>query len=100
MLKASYDEYFPSELKLIFSEIEKGLLGDPKEFMPLINSIRNHNDYYLIGTDFVSYKEAQERADRIYSNKEKWNAMSIRAALSMEKFSADRSVKEYADKIW
>lgn len=100
MAKASYDEYFPSELKEIFSEIESGLLGDPNEFRPLLDSIRNRNDFYLIGTDFLAYKEAQEKADRLYADKAKWNSMSIRAALAMEKFSSDRTIHEYAEKIW
>lgn len=100
MVKTGYDEYFPTELKEIFSEIERGLLGDPNDFKPLLDSIRNRNDHYLVGTDFIAYKEAQERADKIYADKAKWSSMSIRAALRMAKFSADRTVQEYADNIW
>ena len=100
MSKLSYEEYFPQELKEIFSEIESGLLGDPNEFRPLLDTIRNHNDFYLLGTDFTAYKEAQEKADRIYADKALWNAMSIRAAVSMEKFSSDRTIHEYAENIW
>lgn len=100
MSKLSYEEYFPKELKEIFSEIDSGLLGDPNEFRPLLDSIRNHNDFYLLGTDFMEYKRAQERADKTYADKTKWNAMAIRAALRMEKFSSDRTINEYAQNIW
>ncbi len=100
MANTSYDEYFPKELKEVFTEIESGLLGDPNEFRPLLDSIRNHNDHYLVGTDFVAYKEAQEKADKLYADKAKWNAMSIRAALNMAKFSSDRTIHEYATNIW
>lgn len=100
MTSTSYEEYFPRELKEIFTEIESGLLGDPNDFRPLLDSLRNKNDYYLLGTDFTSYREAQERADRVFADKAKWNAMSIRAALKMAKFSSDRTVQEYAQNIW
>lgn len=100
MARLAYEEYFPRELREVFAEIDHGLLGDPNEFKPLLDSIRNRNDHYLIGADFLEYKDAQERADQLYVDKARWSAMSIRAALRMEKFSSDRTVHEYAEKIW
>ena len=93
-------KYFPKELTEIFVELENGLLGDYNELKPLMDSIRNHNDYYLIGTDFLDYKEAQEKADKLFMDKKRWTSMAIRAALNMGKFSSDRTVREYAENIW
>lgn len=66
----------------------------------LINTIRNRNDYYLLGADFKSYLEAQKRVDECYRDKKKWTKMSIYNAIRSSKFSSDRTIKEYADDIW
>jgi len=38
--------------------------------------------------------------DKTYAKKELWWKLSIRAAASTGKFTSDRSIKEYAEKIW
>jgi glycogen phosphorylase len=40
------------------------------------------------------------RIDGDFKNKALWAKKSILAATGMSKFSSDRSIKEYADKIW
>lgn len=63
MKRTGYEDYFCPELKELFNEIRGGLLGDPSVFNDLLNSFTGNNDYYLIGTDFLEYKKAQERVD-------------------------------------
>ena len=36
----------------MFHAIESGDFGSPEEFKPLIESIRDHGDYYLVTDDF------------------------------------------------
>lgn len=100
MHESSYEEYMPAELREIISEVKNGLLGDPFEFEFLLNSICQKNDRYLIGADFAEYIKAQDRIDEAYSNKQTWNEKCINATFSMGYFSSDRSIKEYATKIW
>ncbi len=100
MIESSYEEYFPEELRDVFREIRNGLLGDPEEFNDLINSVSNKNDHYLVGRDFMSYVDAQSRADQAFKDQTSWTKMSIRTACNMGKFSSDRSVAEYAHNIW
>ena len=57
-------------------------------------------DGYLVLADFESYREAQGRVDATYRDKEKWNRMSLVNIAKAGFFAADRSVKEYADRIW
>ena len=52
MRSLSYEEYFCPELREIFADIQKGVLGDSSLFNDLLNSFANHNDKYLIGADF------------------------------------------------
>jgi starch phosphorylase len=54
-------EYIPRELQEVFSQIEKGRFGNNQELVHLINSVRHKNDTYLLGQDFKSYIEAQEK---------------------------------------
>jgi len=57
-------------------------------------------DSYLCGHDFASYLDAQARADELYLNERLWTRKSVLSALRMAKFSTDRTIKEYAEKIW
>ena len=68
--------------------------------MQLVSTITNNNDTYLVTADFQSYIAAQNRVDETYKNKEKWTKMSILNALRTGQFSSDRTIDEYAKKIW
>jgi glycogen phosphorylase len=41
-----------------------------------------------------------DKVDAAFSDKKLWAQKSIIAACSMAKFSSDRSIEEYAKKIW
>ena len=50
--------------------------------------------------DYESYIACQERVDRLYRDEEEWSRRAILNVAGMGKFSSDRTVGEYADKIW
>jgi len=50
--------------------------------------------------DYRSYVETQEQVSLAYKDQAKWTSMSILNVARMGKFSSDRSIKEYCDKIW
>ncbi|KAL8425776.1 hypothetical protein Efla_004128 [Eimeria flavescens] len=64
------------------------------------NGHGNNGDFYLLQHDFPDYCRAQEEVDKTYRNPDTWWKMSIKAAASMGKFSTDRCMREYAEKIW
>lgn len=68
--------------------------------MELVATFTNNNDWYLIGADFDSYIKCQTEVDECYRDKKKWTKMSILNAIRSGKFSSDRSIQEYAEKIW
>jgi len=84
----------------VLAMIQAGTFGEPKLFNHIIDSLLHGNDYYLLGYDFPSYLEAQERVDKAFTDKRKWAKMSILCTASMGKFSSDRTIKEYAEQIW
>jgi len=97
-------------LEKVFSAIKGGMfsLNDmqaQREFETLVDSLtRNGNgvcsDHYLVCHDFPSYCEAQTRVDEVYKDRPKWLSLSIQAAACSGKFSTDRTIAEYANKIW
>ena len=57
-------------------------------------------DPYFILADFESYKNAQTEIASAYQDKLRWNGMSLTNIAKAGVFSADRSVGEYANRIW
>jgi len=78
----------------VFSLLEPGL------FDPIIRSLIDYNDYYMLLADLKSYSEAQDRVDATYRDVKKWNAMSLVNIARSGRFSSDRAVMEYAKDIW
>ena len=57
-------------------------------------------DPYMVLADFQSYKNAHAEINRAYSDRERWNRMSLINIAKSGFFTSDRSVREYADRIW
>jgi starch phosphorylase len=77
-----------------FSSAEPGL------FDPILRSLLDYNDYYMLLEDLASYREAQDRVNETYLNKIKWQKMSLINIARSGYFSSDRAVMEYANNIW
>ena len=45
-------------------------------------------------------QEAQARADALYVRPDEWSRHAVVNCLGMGFFSSDRSVREYAERIW
>lgn len=86
-----------SELREALDFIGKGIAGQP--FDNIYNSLKNH-DRYMALADFADYRKAQQKASKLYSDREKWNKMSLVNIAQSGIFSADRSIEEYAKNIW
>lgn len=73
--------------------------NEPKIFISLIDELLNYDNYCLFA-DFQSYVDRQDEVSGTYKNVEEWTRKSILNVAKIGKFSSDRSIKEYADKIW
>lgn len=85
------------ELREALDFIGKGIAGQP--FENIYNSLKN-NDRYMALADFADYQKAQKKASELYADREKWNKMSLVNIAESGIFSADRSIKDYAENIW
>ena len=58
-------------------------------------------DPYMCMADYESYLSVQKKISELYqADKRSWNQKSLRNIAASGYFSADRSIKEYAEKIW
>jgi glycogen phosphorylase len=89
------------ELREAVDRIASGAFsrGDTNLFRPLVDALL-YGDPYLLFADYRSYVESQEQVSLAYEDPAKWTRMSILNVARMGKFSSDRSIKEYCDKIW
>lgn len=87
-------------LQAVADSIRSGQFGDPNLFNEIVDTLRPARDYFLVGSDFDSYLRAHEQVDETFQNKSKWAKMSILSTAGMGFFSSDRSIRQYAEKIW
>ena len=67
-------------------------------FQPLVDTM--NYDYYMVAADFASYAETQAAMARLYKDQTEWTRRCIHNIANMGTFSSDRSIRDYAEKIW
>lgn len=90
-----------SDLREVVDLIAAGYFskGDRNLFKPLVDSLL-HQDEYMLFADYQSYVDCQDRVSLAFRNRNEWIRMSILNTARSGKFSSDRSIREYCDKIW
>ena len=73
--------------------------GDRGLFKPLLDSLL-HYDEYMVLADYQPYIDCQDEVSLAYRDQERWTRMSILNVARMGKFSSDRAIREYCEKIW
>ncbi len=74
--------------------------GDRELFRPLVESLMDRHDPYLVMLDFESYIECQKMVGKTFHDRESWTKMAILNVARMGKFSTDRTIRQYAKDIW
>jgi starch phosphorylase len=73
--------------------------GDRDSFAPLVDNLVRA-DPFLVLADYADYVACQERVTAAWREPELWTRMSIANSARSCKFSSDRAIREYCDKIW
>jgi starch phosphorylase len=89
------------ELKQTLDMIAGGYFSPeaPDIFRPIFDSL-TLDDRFMVLADYRSYISCQERVDELYRNPEEWSRRALLNIAGMGKFSSDRTIREYAEKIW
>jgi len=74
--------------------------GEPGVFAPILQSLLDHGDRYFVLADFESYVATQAQVGRDYRDAEAWSRRAVLNVARMGYFSADRAIREYAQRIW
>jgi len=90
------------ELAEVLDMIGRGTFtpNEPDLFVPILDSLLNHGDYYCVTADYRAYMEAHAQVGLLYLDTEAWTRASILNTANMGPFSSDRAVSEYAERIW
>ncbi len=89
-------------IKAVLDAIAGGSFSpdEPGRHRALVDSLLWGGDHYLLLADFDSYVAAQERVDQLYGDRHAWARKAIANVAGMGFFSADRTIREYARRVW
>jgi glycogen phosphorylase len=73
--------------------------GDAELFRPLVENLL-HDDPFLLLADYQAYVDCQDRVSALWRNEQAWTRTSILNAARMSKFSSDRSIRDYCERVW
>lgn len=89
------------ELKQALDQLAEGYFSarDQELFQPIVRSLLETDRFFVLA-DYASYIKCQENAAKTYSEPDRWTRMAILNVARSGKFSSDRTIKEYAKRIW
>jgi starch phosphorylase len=73
--------------------------GDRALFAPMVRELADADPFFVLA-DFRSYADAQRRVSAAWTSPETWTRMSILNVARMGYFSSDRSIRDYAERVW
>jgi starch phosphorylase len=88
-------------LRRVLEFVASGELSpdEPGRFRPLVDSLLSHDEYFVLA-DFDAYLAAQDQVELAFLDPDRWTRMAILNVARSGFFSSDRSVREYAERIW
>ena len=98
-----HDYYYKNkEIKALLDWLDTDYFtpGQPGALSSLKQSLLDGGDPYLVLADFESYSKANEALDAAYKDKSRWAKMAILNTAMMGKFTSDRSVQDYVERVW
>lgn len=90
-----------SRLQRVTNDLINGkYCRDKERFRSIYENLLTYNDEFFVLKDFNSYLDAQERVNKLYIDKERWQRMCGINIAHSGIFSSDRTIQEYATGIW
>jgi glycogen phosphorylase len=101
--------YSPSEVARADPELTKTLEmidsgyfspGNLADGKPVVDRLLSEGEPFFVLADFKTYAATQDAVDALYRRPDEWHRKAVLNTLSMGIFSSDRSIREYAQRIW
>jgi starch phosphorylase len=91
-----------AELKRALELIASGYFSahHADEARRIVDRLRADGEQFLVCADYATYAAAQDSVDTLFRQTDEWSRKAVINCLSMGSFSSDRSIREYADRIW
>jgi starch phosphorylase len=102
-------DYNPDEItannphikKLLETLEDRSLIENNAEHEALLTVRRTlKDDYFFVLKDLIPYYEMQKKVENLYATPNKWAEFCLHNIAGMGSFSADVSIRNYAEKIW
>ncbi|MEY3963658.1 MAG: hypothetical protein RLZZ106_913, partial [Cyanobacteriota bacterium] len=89
------------ELAEVLRLVEQGHFsnGDGDLFRPLLQNLTGRDPFFVLA-DYQDYRRCQAEVNQAWSDRRRWNRMSLLNTARSGFFSSDRSIREYAERIW
>jgi len=89
------------ELGEVLKLVEQGHFsnGDGDLFRPLLENLTGRDPFFVLA-DFADYLRVQQQVSQAWSDRTAWNRMSLLNSARTGFFSSDRSIRDYAQRIW
>jgi starch phosphorylase len=95
--------YFDGDLMLkrVVEAIAAGEFspGEPHRYRAITDDLLRR-DSYLLMADFASYVQAQAKVDALFALPAAWAERAALNIAGMGSFSADRTIREYIERVW
>ncbi|NDG24220.1 MAG: glycogen/starch/alpha-glucan family phosphorylase, partial [Synechococcaceae bacterium WBB_10_009] len=89
------------ELGEVLKLVEQGHFsnGDGELFRPLLENLTGRDPFCVLA-DFADYLRVQQQVSAAWADRGNWNRLSLLNSARTGFFSSDRSIREYAERIW
>ena len=90
-----------AELKQALDMVASGYFcpDDAGRYQDIVDELLTR-DRFLVLADYASYVACQDKVRALFRDQNEWARRAILNVAAMGKFSSDRTIREYAERIW
>lgn len=90
------------DLKRAVDMIAQGFFSpdEPDRYKGIYDTLLTQGDHYFLLADYADYIDVHGQVEQLYKNQDEWTRKAIINVANVGYFSSDRSIHEYASKIW